>query len=78
VAELLHFNWNRKVAEEVCGGRTCEFALQNLNASAKDNNPVPGMSEMAILEKKNGEEQYEEWYRTGQEILLITIHEWQM
>ncbi len=56
------------MAEEVCGGRTCEFVLQNFNASAKDNNPVPGMREIAIEEKKNGKEQCEEWYRTGQEI----------
>jgi hypothetical protein len=68
VAELLHFNWNRKVSEEVCGGRTCEFALQNFNASTKDNNEVPGMREIAIEEKKNGMEQYEEWYRKGQEM----------
>jgi hypothetical protein len=26
------------------------------------------MREIAIEEKKNGKEQYEEWYRTGQEI----------
>ena len=35
LAKPLHFKWNRKTAEEVLGGKTCEFDLRNFNANAK-------------------------------------------
>ncbi len=82
MSEFLHFNWNRKVVEEVCGGRTCEFALQNFNASAKDITKYQAWGRLPLKKKRMGRNSTRNGTRNGMglvfKVLLITIHEWQM